>query len=369
MLNETVRKAAELLGKSVLDVNIGAPEFGDERYEPVEFDSSYFREIPGGKPGRTLGFVDGGNREILHAPDFSVQFVRVGSVLFRAKERVAERKLPAKMEFFCVARAVPRGDRLVYKAELLPLSPDSQELLPDAALLTLDSRDESVSGGRFRADISVVGAAARRFAEWFILAALVQQELAPGDIAVRDGTLQSAVTNEGPVAAAAFEAAAAKGVVLTALAKTSRLLTTTGVSLVAAVGRLARDRGQGDRSWYYHPIVKNSHPEHRAEIFACRLHPSARHVFRFEVLRDQAAAMKEDELARLFSELAANSSDMAFPGYPYGLVDVDALSRVKRGEAEMLGALFATALAETGDWERIQRHLGATDAHDILDEL
>jgi hypothetical protein len=369
MLNETVRKAAALLGASIGEVGIGVPEFGDARYEPVRFDASNFRDIAVSRPSCTLAFVDGGNQEILHAPDFSVQLVRVGSTLFRAGDRVAERKVPGKVEFFCVAQAVSRDGELMYEATLLPLSNSFLPFMPEPSTLTLNSRDESLSGGRFRTDISVVGAAARRFSEWLVLSAVLHDELSPGDIAVRDGTLQSAVTNESALAGEAFDTAAKKGAILTALAKTSRLLTSTGLSLLAAVGRLARGCGQSEKSWYYYPIVKNTHPEHRAEIFACRLHPTARYIFRFEILREQAAAMDRTELDRVLSELAFNSRDMAFPGYPYGLVDVDALSRVKNSEREMLAALFATALAERGEWETVQRHLGATDAHDILDEL
>ena len=125
----------------------------------------------------------------------------------------------------------------------------------------------------------------------------------------------------------------------------------------------------GKGSWYYHPLVRNEHPEHRAEIFACRLHPASHRVFRFEVLRDQARRMGADEQDRLFGQLASSSCDLSFPGYPYGLVDADEGARVRRHEKEALSALFASALANKGSWGSLQAHLGATDAHDVLDEV
>ena len=197
---------------------------------------------------------------------------------------------------------------------------------------------------------------------------MVRKELEPGDIAVRDGTLQTAVTNESVPASSAFQAAVDRRVTLSALAKTSALFTSSGISLLAAVGKLARDAGAAGR-WYYHPLVVNEHPEHRAEIYACRLHPASRHVFRFEILREQARALGEGPIARVFGALAANSSDLSFPGYPYGLIDADNQSRVRRNEKESLRALLASALAGNGSWERLRGHLGASDAHDVLDRI
>ena len=368
MLSEALRRAAELLDRGLTDVDLGVPQFGDARYTPVPFSAANFRDLPLAGPGATLGFVDGGNREVLHAPDFSVQLVRVCSLLFRNGERAPHRTIPSRIEFLSIARAFPRGGEIYYAAELLPVGRPAEAFLPDPESLVMSSRDEELSSGRFRLDISVVGAAARRFAEWQMLAGLMEHELDRGDIAIRDGTLQTAVRNEAGPASAAFSAAAGRGVVLTALAKTSALFTSSGVSLLAAVEKLSRDAGRTG-AWYYHPLVKNDHPEHRAEIFACRLHPSSKHVFRFEILRDQARAMDECALRRVFWDLAANSRDLSFPGYPYGLVDVDETARVRRSECSALKALLASALAGKGSWQRIESHLSAQDAHDVLDQI
>jgi hypothetical protein len=368
MLSEALRKAAELLDREVADVELGEPRFGDARYAPVPLDPSHFREAGDSAAGATLGFVDGGNLELLHAPDFSVQLVRVCAVLFRGKERVAVRRMPSKVEFLSVARAVPRDGEIFYSAELLPAGGAAAPYLPDREGLLLSSRDERLASGPFRVDISAVGACARRFAEWLMLAGLAGHELGPGDIAVRDGTLQTAVTNETVPASSAFRAALDRRVTLSALAKTSALFTSSGMPLLAAVGKLARDAGIAGR-WYYHPLVVNEHPEHRAEIFACRLHPASRHVFRFEMMREQARAMDSGGLGRTFASLAQNSSDLSFPGYPYGLAVADDLARVRRSEKEALKALLASALAGKGAWERLRGHMGASDAHDVLDQL
>ncbi len=367
MLPEAIRRAAEALDRGTRAVELGSPEFGDWRYLPCPLDPSRFHPIPLSEPRAAVGFVDGGNREILHAPDLSVQLVRVGCSVFRGGERLLLRRMPSRYDFLSVARAIREGEELVFDAELLPLDSRASEFLPDPAQLRLSSRDGSLATQRFRADISVVGAAARRFAEWVALARLIDEELGPGDLVVRDGTLQTALRNEAGAARKAFKAAEIGGVVLTAVAKTSTLFTSTGVSLTAAVEELAIGSGLGSSCWYYHPIVRNDHPEHRAEIFACRLHPMSSHVFRAEILREQARAMSEEEVARAFGELRAGSRDLSFPGYPYGLVDVDEAARVRRGEAEVLGALLSSALAEVGAWERVRRRRSATDAHDILD--
>jgi hypothetical protein len=369
MLSDALQKAAKLLGSGLQDMALGAPQFGDSRYQPVAFDPANFHHIDEHRPHRALGFVDGGNREILHAPDFSVQLVRVCSVLFQNGERAPSRRIPEIAEFLCLARALPVEGRILYSAGLFPIRPTSAAFLPDPAWLTIDSRDDQLAPGRFRLDISVVGAAARRFSEWLVLSELIDKELEAGDIAVRDGTLQTAVRHEVQAASRAFSAAVRKGAFLTALAKTSQLLTSSGLSLLAAVEELSRQCELGGGSWFYHPLVKNDHPEHRAEIYACRLHPGARHVFRLEILRDQAQHMTSPEVMDVIAELAANSRDLSFPGYPFGLVDADETARVRRSEKEALAAILASALAENGCWKTVQRHISTTDAHDILDEI
>ncbi|MGQ9583049.1 MAG: DNA double-strand break repair nuclease NurA [Thermoplasmatota archaeon] len=367
MLPEALRRAAEALDRCTRDTNLGSPEFGDSRYVPCPLEASRFHQIPLSEPGSAVGFVDGGNREILHAPELSVQLARVGLSIFRGGRRLPLRSLPPKFDFLCVARALRENDEIVFDAELFPLEPEASRFLPDPADLRLNSRDDALTAPGFRADISVVGAAARRFAEWAALTRVIEEEMEQGDLVVRDGTLQTALRNEAGAARRAFGAAEGRGVVLTAIAKTSTLFTSTGVSLTAAIDELARRCGLGASCWYYHPIVRNEHPEHRAEIFVCRLHPSSNHVFRVEILREQARAMSGGDFARVFAELRAGSCDLSFPGYPYGLVDVDGAARVRRGEAEVLGALLSSALAEAGAWERVRRRRSATDAHELLD--
>lgn len=368
MLSDALRKAAEILDRDISEAETGEPRFGDARYAPVPFDPAHFRKIGDYAPEGALGFVDGGNLELLRAPDFSVQLVRVCFVVFRKGKRARPKSVPQRIEFLSVARTFARDGEIFFGAELLPAANALEPYLPRNEMLVLSSRDEQLASGSFRADISVVGACARRFSEWLVLEQVVKKELEPGDVAVRDGTLQTALRNESASASGAFQAALDRRVTMTALAKTSTLFTSSGVSVLAAVGKLARDNAITDR-WYYHPLVVNEHPEHRAELFACRLHPASKHVFRYEILREQARAMGADLLGRVFSELAANSSDLSFPGYPYGLVEADGLARVRRSEKETLRALIASALAEKGSWERVRGHLSASDAHDVLDRI
>jgi len=369
MLSDALRKAAEMLGSGLSEMSLGTPEFGDPRYRPVEFDRANFHPLPDGRTRRAIGFVDGGNREILHAPDFSIQLVRVCCVLFRDGQRAILRRMPGLAEFLCLARAVPADGRIIYKAGIVPVGHTPESLMPDPEWLAIDSHDEQLAPGRFRLDISVVGAAARRFSEWLAISGLIEEELEAGDIAVRDGTLQTAVRHEAQAAGRAFSAAQGKGAVLTAVAKTSQLLTTSGVSLLAAVEELSRQSSVGEGRWFYHPLVINDHPEHRAEIYACRLHPQARQLFRLEILRDQARAMSVREAGDILAGIAANSGDLSFPGYPFGLVDADSAARVRHGEKEALAAIFASSLAERGLWRTVQGHVSAADAHDILDEI
>ena len=80
-------------------------------------------------------------------------------------------------------------------------------------------------------------------------------------------------------------------------------------------------------------------------------------MFRMDVLPPANA----QEVA---AALAANATDAAFPGYPYGLIEADKFAQVTRTEGEQLKLRL---LAKGG--KELQQHLHALDAHDILNLL
>ena len=372
LFKKSIEQVAILLDQGVDENDLGQPMFTDKRYIARGFDPGNFHPFDmakGEKDGR-MSYVDGGNLEILRAPNLSVSLVRTYYNIFdRNGTRVRPKTVPERMEFFVVAYSRMHDGDLMYSALLVPLADSYEPYLPTGGHLQVDSMDRAIAPAGTRADISVMGSLTRRFSEWLLAYHVMDKELEAGDMLVRDGTLQTAMMNEMYYAGTTFAKAKDRGVLLTALAKTSTLFTTTGHPLIAAVDRLSEDNGLGERCWFYHPVVENNHPAHQAEIFVCRLHERSNFVFRFEVFRDQASNMPQAEIARVFERLARNSTDLTFLGYPYGLVDADMNARVHVNERDLLFALCRAELMRAGIWDKVSRCMSATSAHDVLDSI
>ena len=333
---------------SVRQNELGEPLFGDSRYKSVAFDKNNFHGISYSSE-KTLCFVDGGNQEVVSAPNFSVQFVRCYANFFKGKKRARE---ALKTEFLSVAKAEGREGKIFFNAGIIPVS--GLDLLPKEGVL-FDSQDDALKEGVGRARISVVGGLARRFAEW-ALAEKAMDFLGKGDAVVRDGTLQTSVEREAFHAKKAFSKAKEKGVFLTGLAKTSTLFTTTGMPLVSAVKKIS-PKGK----WFYSPLVENSHPDHPADLFVVKLHEKSKHAFRFEWFKE----LEFDE--NVFAGLAENASDPTFLGYPYGLIEADEMARVTNKETLGLRQLVANKFGL--EWASVEEFSSASNAHDVLDRI
>ena len=194
----------------------------------------------------------------------------------------------------------------------------------------------------------------------------IEKELVAGDILLRDGTLESSITGESAYSKKAFDAAGAKGAALCALAKTSALLTTTGFPLAYAVDSIAEQK-KVSAPWLYHPLCENKNPEHPAKIFVVKLHKNSSRAFRFEM--DKNFAQIEGNASAALSQISANSCDAAFIGYPYGLIDADAMSRISFREAENYRAMLSSVLEKKGALASIKKLSAAIDAHDVLNEI
>jgi hypothetical protein len=235
--------------------------------------------------------------------------------------------------------------------------------------LELNSFDRTIMLGMQRASIDRVLDVARVFAEWRFSSFVIKEELQKGDVLVRDGSLQTTVTNESKYANEAYAYALEKGVYFTGISKTSTLFTDTGQPLFSAIHELSEATQLKDAPWYYHPIAEINHPDHRAEMFAVKLNKQSEYVFRFEILRDQVTKQTFKEVESIISALAQNSIDIGFPGYPYGLIDADRLGRVSMNEKIAHAFQFKAAASRRGLWEKISKFIKSSDAHEMLNKL
>ena len=364
---EISRKIAEFLDLKIGEEDVGRPCFASPEYELFSFPPTSFISIKDVQPDMRMAFVDGGNQELLGAPNFSVQMNRVYFNILAGKQRIAPRSVSRKIEFYSVTTSSFRNGEIFYDTRVFPLKDEFADKLPDERHLCFSSRDRTIVLGNRRADIKLVSTMARRFAEWEFSKHIVEKELEPGDLIVHDGSLQTSHTNEQTYTSRAFEAAVEKNVVFVGLSKTSTLLTTTGLSLLGAAQKLAEDCGV--KGPWCLPIAKVVKLEHNAFIYVVKLHEKSRYVFRCEIYGEQARKMNDEELCRVSSALANNSKDISFLGYPYGLVDADSFARVGENEIGKYRMLLLSEISRIGKLRKFSRHVCSGDAHSVLDGM
>lgn len=362
-------EVVQRLKERIVEIPLGDPFFGSKRYTPVSLDMRYFHPIVAPEGDRTLCFLDGGNLEIVGAPNFRVDLVRLYFRKYRDNEPIEPLLLPPRIEFYSINYATMEKERIVYKTELIPVVEDWRDLLPKEDDLVFDSMDHTFTVGFRRARIERISRISRVFAEWKLAGLLAENELRTGDILVRDGSLQTFITNEKKYANHAYEQALRGNVIFTGLSKTSTLFTSTGLPLVSAIGALSEKTRFKNEAWYYYPVVLIENLDHRAEMSMVKLHSKSEYIFRFEILRDQAEQLIEEERDQIIAELANNARDISFPGYPYGLIETDRLGRIRRGERKIQETLFMSAASAHGAWDRIKGFIKAADAHRRLDGL
>ena len=79
--------------------------------------------------------------------------------------------------------------------------------------------------------------------------------------------------------------------------------------------------------------------------------------------------MEKEERETIISNLVRNSYDLSFPGYPYGLIKVDQMSRVAFRELETHKITLLSEFDRDNYEEYILPRLRSVDAHDILNKI
>ena len=228
--------------------------------------------------------------------------------------------------------------------------------MPEKDDLFLSSFDETIKQGVTRANISNVANVIRRFSE-LKLASYVAEKLESDDVIVLDGSLQCTFTNERKYMDELYGKASSKNVIVCGLSKTTTLMTDKGNSISNALNKF-----NYSGKWFYHPIADIKSNEHRAEITFVKMHEKTRHIFRFEIYKEQ-----KNKLNEVVSLLSGNCKDPVFFGYPYGLIDADRNARIANNEKDMMKTFFSIKFGK--DWEKVKESLTSIDAHEILDNI
>ncbi len=307
----------------------------EDAYEPVQFSPDNFVPLETPEDHPTLCCVDGGNAEIIAAPQFALHFIRLHASAYANNKRAwMEHK-----EGYILVTASTHDRMIVYTAEMFGV---------DGAPLLINAEDATLRVGAHRVRPSQVAEQARKILEVRFAQEMLSR-LAAGDLLVRDGDLQPSATGDEEALDALRAAAAKKKISVCGVSKTTALLTDTGCGVGAALRAIAP---MG--AWVYSPL--GVPPEGRPAVACARLHPRSSHVFRI----DAHCA----DIQAVAAHLAHNSKDPSFLGYPYGLVEADKLARVQHADAEAQRLLIMTK-----GGVHLGTHLAAQDAHSVLDRL
>lgn len=366
---KSIKEIAEILSMDLSQRELGNPYFNDSDYRSCPLNKEYFHEINSAETDRKIAFVDGGNQELLPSPVYSVQLNRVYFSIFKNNKRVPIISgIPQRVEFLSYTYSQLKGHDINFETKIRPVKDKFSQYLPDERDLQATAHEEKVEAGT-QAGMERMASMARRFAEWKITGHVIESELEPGDIIVRDGSLQTGHQREYKYEEDVFRKAMDHDVIITGLSKTCRLATDTRVSLIDSIQRLADDAEIKYDKWCYYPVAwsKDTNREHKAVIMVVKLNKHAHTAFRFEIFKEQAENMSDKEICELVSCIADNSKDIKVPGYPYGLIDADLWARVKNEEMEGYKAKLYSELAKTGAWPRVNPLIKIVNTHEELD--
>lgn len=366
---KSIKEIAELLSDDLSRRELGNPYFNDSDYRSCPLNKDYFHEINSSESDRKIAFVDGGNQELLPSPVYSMQLNRVYFSIFKNNKRQPIHSgIPQRIEFLSYTSSKFKDGDIIFQTKIRPVKDKFSEFLPDEIDLQVNTREEKVEAGT-QIGMDRMASMARRFAEWKITEQVIDLELDPHDIIIRDGSLQTSHKNEYKYVEDVFRKAMEKEVFITGLAKTCRLTTDTQVSLIDSIQRLAEESNIEYDKWCYYPVAlsKDGNQAHKAVIMIVKLNKHAHTAFRFEIFRTQFENMSNKEIMELISCIADNSRDIKVPGYPYGLIDADLWARVKNEEMEGYKTKLYSELSRRGIWKEVNPLIKIVNTHEKLD--
>ena len=112
MISGVVKSLVEDLD-AIIPEELGDPFLSSHNYRAYPLNADYFKPIEVVESGRKLAFVDGGNQELVGAPNFSIQLNRVCFSMFSGRQRIQPRSLPQRIEFLSLTFARFKDEQIL----------------------------------------------------------------------------------------------------------------------------------------------------------------------------------------------------------------------------------------------------------------
>jgi hypothetical protein len=365
-----IRECVEIIEKQKNVLHEGDSPYSEgETEEGFDITKTRFFKIRPSQQAHTIGFVDGGSGTILKGADFSISLNRVAGVLYRENEVIPLKNIPGIIEYYTITLFEPLKDgKMAFKILLFPREEEFNDFLPFNNEILLPLSEVRFLKGRNLPQIETFGATAMRFVEWKYATKMIEQELGERDILVRDGSLQTGFSGEILLVRELYSIALKKQVYLTGLSKTCRLFTKRGEALMPLIDVIGTFK-YPESSWYYYPSLRFTKADNLADVYFVKLHKYARSPFRFDIYLEQSKKLSQQERDDIISNISLNATDLSFPGYPYGLIKVDQLSRVSDRELEPQKIQLLAEFDPDIYNKYIKPRIRAVDAHDLLNKI
>ena len=169
----------------------------------------------------TILFVDGGNAELVKAPDFSLNFIRTAGIIFKGKNKIKMQIC----EFYALFYAERKGEKIIVNSKIVPIKgfcPNEKEL----------------SFALMPGEISSFADIARRIAE-INLACAMANNIESGSIIALDGNLEAKTEIERAAIEKLRRIAMEKNLGLCAISKTTSMVGYNGESVSFIVAKSA----------------------------------------------------------------------------------------------------------------------------------
>ena len=155
----SIEAAREIISKLDLQMGnrpLGNPYVNDPFVKIFPFSKDRFRKITPTDSKRKLAFVDGGNLELLGAPNFSVQLNRIHASVWKNNRRHTRAETsPARIFLSDFFYHWTMMGKLVYETLIVPCDPAHKSLLPESSDLSFSPFEDSIRMGTQMANISL----------------------------------------------------------------------------------------------------------------------------------------------------------------------------------------------------------------------
>lgn len=342
---------------------------------------------------KKMAFVDGGNYTLEQSPNYIIALNRVYYTIFKGPKKMPAKHVRQRTTFLsCLVphvvddaasdnnvqnpKKLLKSDTRLYEfddhyhnnnhngengvfsfASSLEYLPDKDDLLQ----LTVDDGKSIMIK-----DTTSLISLCRKIAEIRLATKVVEDDLDAGDMLVMDGSLQTSFGLLGRYADKLYDKAIDKQVLICGLAKTSRLITESGDSLLSRVSEISKDVPYN--RWYV-PVAKRIYHDSRGFTLCVKLHPNSKFVFRLDILNEQFEKMTDGEKNDMLTSLASNSNDLMVLGYPYGAIEADKHAKVRASEAAMCGRILQSKRAGNKKWQDIAKNANSIRFHDLLNKV